>query len=272
MTPGQRCIYCDSPADSKEHVIATRFIDLLSRDPRGLNLPATLTVNVPSEPPRRIGGKKNNRGQPTLEFTTRVCEQCNNEWMNDIDTTAWPYVSEMIQGHQVALDDAAREAIATWFMKVAITARSVPHVGQPIKREWAKSLYEHRSPIPGWQVWLGKFDGLAPFWYNPQDVHFEIGQGVPPRVGHGKVIEPHGVLATCVIGYLIVQVLGIDGVGVVDAPGEPALPLIWPGIRGVVSWPPREYISDAGLPRWAQRHVGNPLADLPTVSPRPRTS
>ena len=267
MPPGQRCIYCGNPADSNEHVIATRFIELLSRDPRGLAIPVSLTVTLPGGVARKIGGKRTKHGQPTLEFTTRVCEKCNNEWMNDIDTAAWPYVSEMIQGHKLPLDDAARKAVATWFMKVAVTARSVPHVNQPLEQTWTKWLLQNQSPVPSWQVWVGRFDGLAPFWYNPNDVHFEIGQG-RYQPGTGKVIRPHGVLATCVIGYLIIQLLGIDGVGVVEAPGEPAFPLIWPDVSRIVAWPPSEYISDEGLPLWAQRHIGNPQAHLPTVTPR----
>ena len=148
MPPGQRCIYCGNPADSNEHVIATRFIELLSRDPRGLAIPVSLTVTLPGGVARKIGGKRTKHGQPTLEFTTRVCEKCNNEWMNDIDTAAWPYVSEMIQGHKLPLDDAARKAVATWFMKVAVTARSVPHVNQPLEQTWTKWLLQNQSPVP----------------------------------------------------------------------------------------------------------------------------
>jgi hypothetical protein len=191
--------------------------------------------------------------------------------MNDIDTAAWPFVSEMIKGNPVVLDESAKEAVATWFMKVAVTARSASHVNQSINQDWATWLRTERSPVQGWSVWAGRFDGLAPFWYNPHDVRFEIVREVLPEPQRRQVVRSHGVLATMVIGYLIVQLFGIDGIGV-SIPDEPALPLMWPTPNTRFSWPPTEFIGDDGLSAWAQRHLAGTKPDLPITTPRAHQS
>jgi hypothetical protein len=254
----RNCIYCSRPANSREHIIATRFIKVLREDPRGLKLPIVLTVTLDDATQRHIVGRKTKRGQHTLEYTTRVCDRCNSGWMNDIDSAAYEHLAEMIRGNPTQLDRTAQAAIASWMCKVAITARSVPHSPLPIEKEWTDWLYEHRSALPKWNVWIGHFVGNAPWWYNPHDVRIELGPGsAPPPPGF---VRNNGVLATLVIGYLIVQVFGIGGDGVLGNPDrERALPMIWPP-QDTMMWPPQEHIDDAGLPLCAGRLLGKPPA------------
>jgi hypothetical protein len=143
------CIYCGKRADSREHIIATQFIELLSKDRRGLSLPVVLTVALPDGAQRELIGKSTKNGKPTLEYTTRVCSACNNGWMNDIDTNAYPYVSQMVQGKSLILDRAAQLAVATWIIKVAVTARSEPQNPLPIEQDWTDWLYTKKNSNPG---------------------------------------------------------------------------------------------------------------------------
>jgi hypothetical protein len=257
--PKERCIYCGKPAGTKEHIIATRFIDVLRADPRGLKLPIVLKVTLAGGGVRNIGGKRLAAGRYTLEYTTRVCDQCNSGWMNDVDTKAFPYVAEMIRGKPLALDPAAQAAVAAWFCKVAVTARSEPHNRLPIEREWTEWLYAQHSAVPGWHVWIGHYIGEAPWWYNPHDIRIELGAGsaAPPP----GFVRQNGVLATLVIGYLALQVFGLGGPGAfLDPDREPVFPMIWPVGAETLMWPPPGHIDDAGLPLWAERllHVPSP--------------
>jgi hypothetical protein len=143
-----QCMYCGRPAGTTEHIIATRFIEVLGEDPRGLRRPTTLNITLSSGTRRRIGGKRTKRRHHTLEYTTRVCNDCNGGWMNDLDSTAYPYVAEMIRGRSIALDRRAQSAIAAWFCKICVTARSEPHNPLPIEKEWTDWLYNHHSAPP----------------------------------------------------------------------------------------------------------------------------
>jgi hypothetical protein len=254
------CIYCGKRADSEEHIIATRFVEVLAKDPRGLPLPIRLEVTLPDRSKRRIGGKKTKRGHYTVEYTSRVCQPCNSGWMNDIDSAAFPYLTEMIQGHSLTLDNAAREKVAAWVCKVAVTARAAPHTRLPIEKEWTDWLYENHSALPGWFVWIARYEGSHPWWYCPEDVRTELGpdQGSAPP----GLVRNNGVLATLVVGRVALQVFGLGGGAEIHIPEaeQRTFPRIWPprGLPTVTVCPPEGYVDDAGLPLWAKRMLINP--------------
>jgi hypothetical protein len=250
-------MYCGRPADSREHIIATQIIDVLARDPRELPLPIRLYITLPDGQPKTIHGRTSG-GRPTLEYTTKVCERCNNEWMNRIDENAMPFLTPMIEGRPVVLDADAQATIAVWAMKVVVTARSEPNNPLHIDASWTDWLYNNQSPIPNWYVWIGKYIGTAPWWYNPQDVRVQLGPGSAPPAPWIDFIQDHGVLATLVIGYVVVQVFGVGGSGVLLGPTEAAFPQIWPNAGATLTWPPAEHIDDSGLPLWANRLMPPP--------------
>lgn len=258
------CIYCGQAARSTEHIIATRFIDVLREDRRGLPTPLMLYItSADGGRPRRIGSKRiKRRGRQrsyTLEYTTRVCAACNSGWMNEIDTGAFPFVSEMIRGNPIQLDQTAQTAVAAWIAKVAVTARAAPHDPLPIEPEWTDWLHQYHSAPQRWHIWIGRYVGPRPWWYNPHDVRAELGQGsAPPPPGF---VRPHGVMATLVIGHLIWQIFGMGGPAArfagIDA-DEGTLPAIWPPSLSPLSWPPTGHVDDAGLQLWANRLLHNP--------------
>jgi hypothetical protein len=150
----KRCMYCCQPAGTSEHVIATRFMDVLGEDPRGLIVPLTLHATLSSGqrehvPGKRIRRKSGDRAY-TLEYTAPVCDRCNSGWMNNIDTAAFPHVAQMILGKPIVLDHAAQAAVAAWMCKIAITARGTRLDPLPIEKEWSAWLHENQSaPPPG---------------------------------------------------------------------------------------------------------------------------
>jgi len=253
-------MYCGHEARSQEHIVATRFIEVLREDARQITLPVRLTLTLPSTGQRyRIGGRRTKRGHYTLEYTTRVCAQCNSEWMNDMDDAAFPYVADMIRGNPVLLHQNARAAIAGWICKVALTARSMPLHRMPIERGWTDWLYWQHSAIPTWYVWVGRYVGMEPLWYQPHDIRIELGPGSAPAPPGMDFLRENGVVATMVIGYLIAQVYGVGGTGRLATPEDEVrtLPLIWPNAHDV-AWPPPDHVDDAGLQLWADRLIYQP--------------
>jgi hypothetical protein len=245
------CIYCGARAGSTEHIIATRFLDLLRQDPRGLMLPIPLTITLPGGVVRRISGKKNKRGKYTLEYTTRVCGRCNSGWMNDIDTNAYPYLKEMIQGRAVSLDRQAQTAVASWIAKVVVTARSSPHDRSWIDPGWTDQLYQRRLPPVDWYVWIEKYVGGAPLFFQQEDVSV-VTPAVSPAVDQRRTIRGQGVAATLVLGYLGVQILGISEVKLLNSDPQP-LTRIWPVVSEAVHWPGMTHIDDSHLALLAER-------------------
>lgn len=256
------CMYCGARADSREHIIATRFIDVLRGDPRGYRLPSRLTVTLPDG--RRIirHGKTTRGGAPTLEYTTRVCGTCNSGWMNDMDTNAYNVLVDLIRGHPRTLSSDDQRHLAAWFAKVALTARSEPANPLYIDPAWTHQLFTNHTPPATWYIWIGRYEGSAPWWYQPTDVRVELGAGSPAPDPAVRITADHGVYATLVIGCAVLQIFGVETDGQLLHGGwDPRLLPIWP-TRSALQWPPQILVTDASLPDVAQRLIGNPQSNL----------
>lgn len=257
------CIYCDRPANSDEHIVASRFVDLLALDPRGFPTPTRLYV-IEADDQLIIPGKKNKRGGPTVEYIARVCSTCNNEWMNDIDTDAAPFLEAAIQDRPFALDRSMQRAVGLWMMKIAVTARMSRVSSMPIDRSWSDWLYREKSPIPHWRVWMGRYVGEYPLRYTPHDIRLEAGPGSAPIPS--EIAEDHGMYGTLMIGYLVLQVLGLGPAWQINGNAEPLLVPIWPSEADVVEWPPAGFVDHSGLLVLENRL----LANRPQLPPHPR--
>lgn len=254
------CIYCHGHDKlTIEHVIATRFIDVLAQDSRGLPTPLALTWQDPrSDELRRLVGKTTKKAKPTLAFTANVCRVCNNEWMNQVDDAAWPYVAPMIRGEDSKLDQAAQTAVATWMAKIALTARFSTTAPLPVEQAWTDGLFATRQISPDWYAWIGRYSGSRGLWYFPVDARVQEAEGTPPRVNPNPtraIMFANGVVATLALGYLVVQLLGFSGEVQLAQAVPDCLQPIWPP-SGLVSWPSGEELNDDSLVRVASMPAG----------------
>ena len=211
-----RCIWCGERPASNEHIISTRFIDVLREDPRELPLPVGLNWTDPhSQKLQRRVGKKTGPGQFTLDFTSKVCKSCNNGWMNEVDDNAFLAVSSMMRGHPTTLDPDAQQAVATWIAKMALTTRFSVIASAPLNKVWTEGMLTTHSIADDWQAWVGRYDGALPLAYQPEDVRVVELRGSPPILDpparNADVIHLNGVATSMAIGHLFVQVLGFTG-------------------------------------------------------------
>jgi hypothetical protein len=133
------CIYCELPkAKSQEHVLASWIIEVLSQDTRGLPLPLRMELSDQSGGKRVTLGKT--KRSKTLEFTTRVCRDCNSGWMNDMEIAVRPYLEPMIRGAKCHIDAAWQHALAAWAAKFAVTARFAHIHPDHIERQWTQHV------------------------------------------------------------------------------------------------------------------------------------
>jgi hypothetical protein len=147
--------------------------------------------------------------------------------MAQIDDAAAPWVAPMIRGHDTTIDGAGRDRVAAWATKVAITGRAANDPPLPIDQSWADWLRTHRSALPHWHVWIGRYDGTWPYFFHGSDPVIRP----LPAVGsedRSRVAEEHSVHATFFIGYLIVQVFGAGAGGILAERPWPGIVEIWP--------------------------------------------
>jgi hypothetical protein len=254
------CMYCRRRADSLEHILGTKIVDTLAQDPRGLPLPMTLHVaDRDGVRKRSIRGRRTKRGLYTVEFTTPVCQKCNNEWMERIDTRARQHIVPMIRDEPTTVNANARAEIADWMTKVALTAHHHLNPGAT-NRMWTDWLRTHNSALPDWHVWIGRYVGAEPLFFVPEDIRVEALPGSVPFPKDGMIAH-HGVLATLVIGYLALQIFGIDATGydmTLTGPTWPSLLDIWPTFPGEIDWPPSVSFTDTTLWPLVDRLKGPP--------------
>jgi hypothetical protein len=173
-----------------------------------------------------------------------------------VDDGVWPFISEAIQDHPFVLDAAMQEAVALWIMKIAVTARTAYYTRTHTNKEWTDWLYTHRSPLPGWYAWIGRYVGSHPWRYQPHDVCVERGPGSAPLPS--GISADHSVYATLVIGYLVMQVFGGNAGGILAGPDEPLLHPVWPLPNAQTAWPPPVYVDDGGLLQLETRLLAEP--------------
>lgn len=247
------CIYCGNRANSQEHVYPAWMIEALSRDTRGLRLPTRAQVRKDGVLIRQMMGKVTPR--KTVEFTTKVCAECNNGWMNRVGERARPFVEKMMAGLPTELTTEAQAAVDTFMTMTTITRYSAEHRAY-VNHEWTRRLRETEAPLPDWMVWVGRYEGVEPLYANLHDVSVVAKDGT--------TILDHGVFSTLVAGYLVVQVFHVADGRIVDHPEVPLI-LVGPPRSDAVKWPPRNAFTDETLALLADRFIGT-LARFETTA------
>jgi hypothetical protein len=116
---GRLCVFCGSPADSREHVFALRLCNRAG------------AVNYPVVAGLSVEGKENVT-RPTHHIENvkvrHVCAKCNNQWMNDLESWFESRLGFLIepQWPRLALTmieelKPERSRLAHWLMKTAVT-------------------------------------------------------------------------------------------------------------------------------------------------------
>jgi hypothetical protein len=249
---GNPCIYCERPADSEEHILATWLIDELERctgrnaepgqlEQGGVVVPVSVTLNA--------------KGKRQFNFTSdTICRDCNGVWMNQVDERARSYLRKLVCGQSVPTTRKMRNAVASWAVKTAITTRFAHINPDPVEGEWAEQLRtdNRHLPSPLWFVWLARYVGGQDLWLRQAPLAI---RGVA-RLDGGPELNPpdfsDGVLMTLAIGQLCVQVLRINGPAFPVPPEDATTVVVWPN-GPVASWPPAQPLDDSSLEPFAER-------------------
>jgi len=195
----ENCIFCDNPADSKEHIISKWIGKKLN--PQENAITALLNQNEV---------KRSNRievvkaSSPITGFTSKsVCRNCNNGWMGDAVEIAKPLLEQLIVGNyrgkltieqQVVL--YKHFAIMACVVDVENT-RSTPVLSQALRERLKANSYI----LPDIRVYLGKFQ------YCLDNPYFNTA----PATVLGPLTAKAGKTITVVLGKLAIALtVGAD--------------------------------------------------------------
>ncbi|OZC75204.1 hypothetical protein CH251_10540 [Rhodococcus sp. 06-462-5] len=130
------------------------------------------------------GDARNLRGKTPFEETQvkRVCAQCNNGWMNDLEVATEPTLWPMVHGKQTLVDAGSAQLLALWAVKTCMMrAFADPH--HAVQQSDLKHVFANRRPPDHWRVFLGRTssNGLAENTWWSQSLLSET--GTKPKLG-----------------------------------------------------------------------------------------
>lgn len=111
------CVFCGSPADSKEHVFARRLIDRMQLNQYPVRLGHRLENDVKFRPRHSLNALR----------CRAVCGSCNNGWMSELEAWFQKAAGDLVEPTWPILADAMIEELqrqgrmlAKWCLKTAI--------------------------------------------------------------------------------------------------------------------------------------------------------
>lgn len=124
--PQKQCIFCDNPANSKEHFWPGWMHELLPQlpDPRHSR---KLHEYHPKVGRSESGVTDRQGGLETIRIRV-VCKACNSGWMNRLEDEARPFLTPLILGTPVTLNAVEMTVVARWIaLKCIVAEHTVPN-------------------------------------------------------------------------------------------------------------------------------------------------
>ena len=195
MTTAKRCVFCEEPGSSEEHVFASWIADRLA----GYG-----PFNLKRSTDRSKAGMK------TIGVISRsACAPCNHGWMSRIEQAAKPTLTPLMLGQPVRWTRAATQLeVARWTFKTALMfdrSSVPPDVSPP---EHCAHLYREGVPPQCVTIALGHYVPA------PGEEPISVGAGAATlAVGDPRLPADLGAYRiTFIVGHAIFQVYGHRGV------------------------------------------------------------
>lgn len=159
------CIFCGRTPLTKEHVWPNWLKNVLEEDDsntRGNYLINTdfLDNNVIEITPNYI--KRNGK---TLNHTLKiVCEDCNNNWMSQIESKAKPILESLILNKPIVLNRSQQKFIIQWAILRTIISEYTDQPTKAITAKERKTFYQTNEGPANWYVWIAKKKSNSETW------------------------------------------------------------------------------------------------------------
>lgn len=162
--PEQRCLFCDEPANSREHIVGEWLGRALGIDKTVVTSHQSPTYQVKYSP---IGGRpethttvKTRTGHVASRRERLVCGGCNNGWMSALEESVKPILGPMLDGaipRVLSVED--QMLLATWAVKSAFVWEHAQNSRPVASRSRTLEFGRSRTPTQFTRAWLGRYEG-----------------------------------------------------------------------------------------------------------------
>ena len=218
------CIFCGSPADSKEDLF-----------------PRWILKRVVTRQPlyRQMGDAPPEITEDQEVRVPCVCKECNNTWMSGMETTVKKFLGPMIEDLSLALDRQNRQNLAEWAVKGAMISDAVnPHPRFFTEAECYAFKQKRTIPVRT-LVFAARFTGRS---LDSNGVDFTLTE---PQ---SRELLVRGHVYNVMVGHVVLQVLSwhaepphehkIIRMRAADGPWDKLTIQIWPIEKKSLKWPP----------------------------------
>ena len=230
------CVFCNSPATSKEHIWPNWAARHISP-----SAPVDHYLNVVEE-----GWLDTDRSWPQKQFTMTVravCETCNNGWMAELEGHVKPFFEAALDGQADVLSVDLQRDLAAWALKTLMMVESQQSPDAPvIPPEEDAYVYANGEPSSSVRVWMATYTGA---------VSTAVGHIYAGDVTLGGDTTTHGSLwgGTIVFGPVLFKLLGSNLPDLLASADldAPSVHQLWPPDR-VFTWEQQPGFDDTALP------------------------
>lgn len=212
--------------------------DLLPIGPEG-----TYSGEFREEHPKtKAVSKHEKRTKPGELYTKKmkvVCEQCNNEWMSQIDEAVKPLLTPIIKGEPVTLNASELEIIARWATLKAIVCEQDTRSTDVTPQEDRTAFMADRTIPPYFNIYLLNHSCSSRIGYvrTSHAVSLTMDGPTPPLEGRQKNTQQISVILGSAM--LHINAARVDGFRIEDRLFMPAVVSrrIWPPNFTTLTWP-----------------------------------
>src|ERR1700733_1104635 len=229
------CLFCPNRAGTLEDAWPLWLITSIGAHSKS----PTEYWNTVNSPPKRWAGPK---------FKTRkICRECNNGWMSDIETAVRSTMGGLVNDISMTLDEEQRRVLAQWTVKTAMVIEGVKQAKNNFYSAEQRSVFRTTlAPPEDTAIWLGRCAQSNLLHGEARKLHVSDQRATNPL--------EDGCATTFVVGRLVMQVLSVmrkpdaprGGLSLQmrAGPWESKLVQIWPVEKQRVNWPPSHNFSD----------------------------
>lgn len=234
--PPRQCIFCQSTANSPEHLWSKWMAPHFDRTPHDESEAVSQQLH-PQQPIFR----QQRHGHPTTLKLKVVCRVCNNGWMSAVESSAKPFIEPMILGRRVTLDKAAQKSVATWIALKMMVFEQQDWTRAVFTRSQTLSFAMDRSPPEHFKIWLCRCqDSYA--GVRMSRGFASLFKSAEEAVGKAKNANTQTV--TFGIGQLIIfavhsQLPDLD----IGRVRQSFAKQLWPSYRASLTWPPMKILT-----------------------------
>jgi hypothetical protein len=232
----KRCIFCDTPEITKEHVFGNWLKPLIPRNMRNYRQLTATQHRTYSDFNHKVRA-----GDPRSLSVKCVCGQCNRGWMGTLQEKAKPILTPLAVRQPTILDRMAQTTLYAWVSMAVITSEFDDPATVAVPTADRLHLWHTKTAPPDWRIWIGH---LPPGQWPALWVHhpLAIAENIPVGTDDG-LSRLNTQATTYVIGETHIHVLSsIFGDVISDwrfnSRAASILSQIWPIIDETVSWPP----------------------------------